>query len=98
MRDQFYSRERILIKLLEFQKSIILEMADLAVANGTDPTEVEEIAAKVGLFPCAGCKERGNYPSVYLREKEEFTNGLMDTFLNGQVCNECVRTGNDFSY
>ena len=87
-----------MIKLLEFQKKILLEMADLAISNGAEKSHVEEIAAKVGLFPCAWCRERGNYPSAYLKEKEDFSNGFMDAWLDGQVCNDCIQNGNDFSY
>jgi len=86
------------IKLFEFQEEVFLEMADAAIVGGTASNKVEAVAAKLGYFPCAWCKERGNYPSEYLKKEDKFSSGVTDTFLNGHVCNECISKGNDFSY
>ena len=87
-----------MIKLFDFQEKVFLEMADVAIVGGTTSNKVEAVAAKLGYLPCVWCKERGNYPSEYLKTGDGFSNGVMDTFLNGHVCNECISKGNNFSY
>lgn len=79
-------------------EKLFLEMADIAVSNGADLNDIADIALKLDFIPCVWCKERGHYPSVYLKKSDEFSNGMSDALLNGKVCNECIKNGNDFSY
>ena len=75
-----------------------LEMCDLAIMNGANPKTMEKIAARVDLKICTWCKERGNYPSVYLKLETNFKSGVTDAWLDGSVCDECLKCGNKFEY
>ena len=75
-----------------------LEMADLAIANGADPKAIAKIAENLGFILCVWCKERGNYPSSYLKKADYFKNGMSDAWMDGKVCDECITKGSNFNY
>ena len=83
---------------IQLYEKAFLEMADLAIISGADPNKISKIAESLGYFTCVWCKERGNYPSKYLKKSDSFKKSFSDTWLNGKVCDDCINNGNNFTY